>query len=387
MNPTLRLRLDPDVCDPCCLKIIVEMGSAPPQILWFRSNGLSLARRGDALLCLGLSPSLELAAPLALSSPISHGTKTNEPKLRTLLRNWYPGLADPPLISPPPVAANTLGKRKTALFYSAGVDSSHSLATSHSEIDYLITLIGADVPVEDRARAERLCQSAREVAETFHKESIIIETNVRKVFERWIGWSEYHGAVLAAVGHMLSDHIDHVMIASSADEASWLRPWGSHPDLDPLYGNESLRIEHHQLVPRFTKVLGIIHESILMRNLRVCDYDDDNCGKCPDCSFMRYALTVLNAFDRAPTYSHVDWSNSRLRISGYGFRSGYVDLRSYASSNPKHQHLVRKIDRSVRSFNRRMWFLRIAGMQHLFHHIKRFKRRIRYQRATKKVDI
>lgn len=385
LSPALAWHFDEDHTDPYLVRIWVTMGDTPPQLLWFRSHGTPLVRSGDALLCLGLPPSMELGVPLVLQASLSRKLHATAPRIRRMLCDWYPGLAETPLQLPTPSPPPHLRiqHRKTALFFSAGVDSSFSLAVAQAEIDCMVTVIGADVPVGDSSRANRLHDVSRQIAHAYRKEFICIETNVREIFNRWIGWVEYHGAVLAAIAHMLSSHIERALIASSADASSWLRPWGSHPGLDPLWSNEILSIEHHALVPRARKIQRLLAEPVLMNHLRVCDYDDQNCGTCPDCEWMLATLGILDAYQFAPTFPKNDARIKRLIIDGLGTRSDMLDLRIIAQQNDKPE-MVQKIDSALIRFHRRQRIERLIGLSNKLRKWKRFKRQMRYRRALRK---
>lgn len=369
--------------DPRRVEVDVRFGDSPARSLWFQSDSLPLRASGDALLCLGLPPAQEVAAPLVLGDPVSRELAAKAPAIRDMLCDWYPGLCRIPLDLPADHAARReTAPRGTGLFFSAGVDSAYSLHSALGTVDTLITLVGADVPVQDTARADRLRHAVRSIAAGHGLQSVIIETNLRQVFDRMIGWVEYHGAALAAVAHMLDDHISRVLVPSSADDASWLRPWGSHPGLDPLWGNDGLAIEHHAMIPRFSKIAAILHDPLLMAHLRVCDYADHNCGHCPDCAFMLDALDVLQGFDRAPTYNRAHHRRGRLVVDGYGTVTDMRDMQRAARSTPRHAALVAEIDRAILRFERLRRLDAITGFDTLLRRFKRLKRRIRYQRAA-----
>ncbi len=383
MNPPLSLEYSQARSDPRRVEVIVRAGDCPAQTLWFQSDSLPLRANGDALVCLGLSPAQEVAAPLRIGNPVSQELAAKAPAIRDMLSGWYPGLSRVPLeFRGEPAPREKTGPRGTGLFFSAGVDSAYSLHSAFGTVDLLITLVGADVPVQETARADRLRNSVRTIAAGHGLQSVIIETNLRQISDRMIGWVEYHGAALAAVAHMLDDRIDRVLVPSSADEASWLRPWGTHPGLDPLWGNDRLTIEHHAMIPRFSKIAAILQDPLLMAHLRVCDYADHNCGQCPDCAFMLDALSVLNGFDRAPTYNRQDHRRGRLVVDGYGTRSDMRDMQQAARADPRHAALAAEIDHATLRFERQRRLATVTGFDTLLRRFKRLKRRLRYRKAA-----
>lgn len=383
MNPPLSLEYGQGCADPRRVEVIVRTGASRPQTLWFQSDSLPLRASGDALVCLGLPPAQELAAPLRIGNPVSPELAAKAPVIRDMLAGWYPGLCRVPLeFHSEPTPRQKTGPRGTGLFFSAGVDSAYSLHSALGTVDLLITLVGADVPVQETARADRLRNSVRSIAAGHGLQSVIVETNLRQISDRMIGWVEYHGATLAAVAHMLDDRIDRVLVPSSADEASWLRPWGTHPGLDPLWGNAGLTIDHHAMIPRFSKIAAILQDPLLMAHLRVCDYADHNCGQCPDCAFMLDALSVLDGFDRAPTYNRQDHRRGRLVVDGYGTRTDMRDMQQAARADPRHAGLVAEIDRAIRRFERGRRLDALTGFDTLLRRFKRLKRRLRYRKSA-----
>lgn len=380
-RPPLSLSFAPDQPSPRHADVVVLAGNGPSRRIRFESDGPPLRRSGDALFCLGLIPAMEVDAPLRLDPPPGHVLSHRAAGILDMLQRWYPGLSRPVWSATGAPLAPAKGGG-TALFFSGGVDSSYSLNHDRTRIDTLITLIGADVPSAEADRAARLAETTRAVALAEGMRHILITTDVRTVFDRMISWVDYHGAVLAAVAHLLGDEVGHALIASSADEATYLRPWGTHPDLDPLWGSETVTLEHHALAPRFSKIARIVDTPHLMAGLRVCDYDDNNCGTCPDCVFMLNALAVLDGFARAPTYDRADFVDGRVIADGRGTRTDLLDMRAAAVAAGRPAELPRAIDRAIAAFDRRDQLNRALALDTLRRRFKRWKRRGRYLRAS-----
>ncbi len=352
---------------------------------YFSCPGHRLQKSGDALFCLGLAPAMEIGVDLNIHSPVDQTLLDNGDKIQDLLCHWYPGYR-PIRVLAEATTRQYSNDRGSGVFYSGGVDSSYSLADASDRLDALVTLVGADVDVDDTRQADHLDGVVRQVGARHGLEPFIVHTDIRRVSDRLIGWVEYHGALLAAVRHMLADRLENQLIASSADESSWNRRWGSHPALDPLYGTPGARIEHHGLVDRLTKVARIIDDPVLMSNLRVCDYSVDNCGVCEDCTFMLLALDVLDAFDRAPTFSRAPVDPARVRVTGEGSISDLTKLRQAfierKPSSPAVDYLTEAFARYDREKRIRRW-----APHHEWHRkFKRFKRQQRYRVAGRGGD-
>lgn len=371
-----------DEVAPHSLDVLFKMGQSASRTVSFSSNGAPLKRNGNALLCLGLVPALELGVDLVIDAKVDAELLDRCNTIQALLCAWYPGYRVVSITAP--VARPARGSsQRTAVFFSGGVDSSYSLVERRDSLDALVTLIGADVDPQQHEPADHLRDLSKNVAEAFDIEQIVITTDIRQVSDSLVGWVEYHGALLSAVGHLLSDRLDHVLIASSADESSWNRRWGSHPALDPLWSTQDMQVEHHGLVHRLAKIERITSVPTLMNHLRVCNFSEDNCGVCPNCSFMLQALDLLDARSLSPTYAHGDSSKTRLEVTGEGSLSDMKHLRA-AALERKQDSLVSSIDRALAIYaakKRRERIFRTAEMARRF---KRFKRQIRYLHVSRK---
>ena len=84
-----------------------------------------------------------------------------------------------------------------------------------------------------------------------------------------------------------------------------LIPWGSHPDLDPLWSTERtfLRVDGAE-VTRTEKVTAIAASPIAPSRLKVCWRADieANCGRCEKCVRTQCALAIAGALERAPVF-------------------------------------------------------------------------------------
>ncbi|RST84430.1 hypothetical protein EJC49_21090 [Aquibium carbonis] len=353
------------------------------RIVHFAAQGATLAANGDALLCLGLVPAMELGVDLYIEAEVDRELLDNTRDIQALLCEWYPGYRTVAVDTGPIIHRTYPEGRGTGLFFSGGVDSSYSLATERDRITSLVTLIGADVALTDAPRVARLEALAKDVAARFGVGYILVTTDIRSVSDRLIGWVEYHGAVLAAVRHMLAHAFENQLIASSGDDSAWTFRWGSHPALDHLWGTGGARIEHHGLEHRLAKVQRISREPALMDHLRVCNRRFEHCGTCRSCQFMLAALDLVDMRTGAPTYRHLASTSGPLQVTGPGTLSEMRYMRSVAAGGG-HAAIAAAADRAIRRYHVKKFLTRIVPLDEIARRFKRFKRQRRFIRQVER---
>lgn len=383
-KPPLELSYLPGA-DPHRVDISVGPAGQAGAEVYFVSPNAALRRSGDALLCLGLVPAMELGRDLLVTGvPVDRRLLANADRIQDLLCGWYPGYRRIDILAEPG-DSTFQPNRGTGLFFSGGVDSSYSLTIERSRIRGLVTIVGADVDVADPVGTERLGSHAKRVAAHYGVDSIMIESNMRKIFDRMVGWVEFHGAALAAIRHLLGDRFDCQLIASSADEASWNRRWGSHPALDPLFGFDGARIEHQGLVHRLAKLERVLDEPVLMSGLTVCHRGNGNCGVCLECTFDMRGLGLLDAFGRAPTFPPEHTGTGHIVCTGEGSVSDLRNLRA-AASEANRQTLVAEIDSALAWYATKKKIYRILPLPEMKRRFKRLKRKSRFARWERRRD-
>jgi hypothetical protein len=304
----------------------VTSGDRGPVRLFMESN-YSLAT--DA------TPWCVAAVPVAMAkgealrvqaAPVDPRVVANCARAQALLVQWYPDLATTQVtfeaLRTKPAASGV------GCFLSCGVDSFYSVFRNRDRITHLIFVSGFDVPlVSDRTLANAL-EGARSAASVLGLPLIEVRTNLRELSDGVVSWQDqYHGTGLAAVAHALSDHIG-VAIIPSAYSQVYLRPCGSHPDLDPWWSGQRVGIEHGELdISRPEKVWAIAEHQVVLDHLRVCldkHTTTVNCGRCEKCVRTMFTLDAVGVLDRATTFPH------RLTLRDYVWmipRSPDVDLR------------------------------------------------------------
>ena len=246
---------------------------------------------------------------------------------------WY-GATDIAVEAPAQAAVHSAepGARTAGLFVSGGVDSwssllrnrgelaaGHPLEFTHglkvdwmgpSEVDDLadhLRATGAHWPSSGSGRAF----AARGL------DVITVVTNARRLDGNVFHWDwmfSDHGAMFAALAHLLTGRLWSASLASTYD-LKGLGPWGSHPMLDPWYGSTGLRVLHDSPdLSRMAK-LGLLtgHRDVL-EALDVCAYwfqragnAAPNCGRCEKCLRTLLGLEASGVgTEPLPNFDHVD---------------------------------------------------------------------------------
>jgi hypothetical protein len=228
---------------------------------------------------------------------------------------------------PPPVVDEI--DRRVGLFLSRGVDSSANLVLGDQgrldpRPDTAIIVSGID-PANSADLEARLCAGAVDAAAAFGLGSVVVASNMRSVIDHRMLWIEGFGEVLAGVGLLLSDRVSDAIISSAAPHQRFYT--GSHPDIDPLWGNGVVAFHHLPTdLERSEKVKLIVEDGRPLEFLRVCwAGQDHNCGRCRKCM---QTLTLIEAFGGDPSglFDDTDVSPEDLRRDGPGYilRPDYV---------------------------------------------------------------
>ena len=210
---------------------------------------------------------------------------------------WWGWRAGRPGFQPGPPLLPATG---VGLAFSLGIDSFYSCFFSDPAPDFLVLAAGFDVPMERKEVLDAMCRSVAEVAEATGAQWTLIETNLRKhrLFHK-VPWEYVHGGAVAMLGHLMSERCG-TFVTSSSFEQGKLGPWGSHPDLDPLWSSSALHIKHFgDDVSRLEKLRRLIDHPVarkyVQRHLRVCwvaPNESGNCGRCRKCTLLRVSLAL-----------------------------------------------------------------------------------------------
>lgn len=248
---------------------------------------------------------MKLKYGISTDLPVDKLLIDNIADAQKLLASWYRYLEPVPITAPHRTEPSTDG-RGVGCFFSGGVDSFYSATQLGDEITHLIFVHGFDVDIEDEELAAKALDGARRAARAFGKTLIEVRTDLRRFTDRSrCDWGlVYHGAALAHVGHLLAGHLERIFIPATYD-SSELRPWGSHPHLDPLWSGGRVQFIHHgEEATRAQKVQTLIDNDVAMANLRVCwkhPAGEYNCGRCEKCVRTIISIQAAGGSGRCQT--------------------------------------------------------------------------------------
>lgn len=252
--------------------------------------------------------------PLLVPGPLDATTQANLPRLQALFaEHWtklrlrrVPVQTAHPRVPPAPTPSGA----RVGVFFSGGVDSFFSLLSNLDEIDDLILVRGYDIGLEPDLDGlwKEVVEAGRAVANEFGKRLISVRTNIRPLLLKLrCHWGFSHGAALAHVALLLQPWLRTVYVPASFD-IEHVSPWGSHPEIDPLWSTDSLRFIHDGIeTNRLQKIHRIAEFPLALQTLRVCNNHPDgayNCGHCYKCLPTMLALDNAGALTRCATLPH-----------------------------------------------------------------------------------
>src|SRR3989338_2744036 len=133
---------------------------------------------------------------------------------------------------------------------------------------------------------DRAVGALKKISEDAKVHLIPVYTNIRHLHSDvlfWMNW--FFGAALSSVAHVFAPRLSNIVISSDGTVAE-VKPWGSHPVVDPNYGSCDVQIAHGQLRSRLEKIKTIAEWAPALHNMRVCTKNVPgmlNCGQCEKC--------------------------------------------------------------------------------------------------------
>ena len=294
--------------------------------VWVECDDVRLTDAPEAWGTAFALPSARAGFGLAFEDPVDAAWETSAQRNVALAARWWGGMPQPTWTAPSARLSRWVRRRPSAasgtgLCFTGGVDSFFSLLRRDQQPTCLVYVIGFDVALEDRERADEVVALVRDVARDRRTPALIVRTDLRS-HPRFasISWEHTHGAALAAIGHLLSATISRLVIPPSY-AADRLVPWGSHPELDPGWGVPGrLDVVHGDASGhRLDRVLAIAEDPLVQRHLRVCWQNvgtDLNCGMCEKCVRTMTMLAAAGVLDSCTTFLGRDELPRRIDAMG-----------------------------------------------------------------------
>lgn len=337
-----------------------ESGPAWENDLWFRFPSRlrpGLIAEADPFLTALLLPSMVGEKRLLIEGSVAPKLLKNAARIQDIYTAWVGNARHvsietgqrPMLVEPPGPG--------TGVFFSGGVDSFYTLLKNAGTVTHLILIDRLD---SKQMNSEAVCRDTREhagrVAARLGKELLVVETNARTLFVPAVTWRYYHGAVLAAIGLALRKVMGTVFIAGT-HTYDHLRPWGSHPLLDPLWSTEATEIVYDGAeATRAQKVMNCLcHSELALQSLRVCLSADDqyNCGRCEKCLRTMIPLYVAGYLGRSTAFpstlaveevaQHAYATHGKIQF----IEENITLLRGKADKSPLDHQLIRALEDAV----------------------------------------
>lgn len=251
-----------------------------------------------------LMPSMKRKEDIHVMGSVSQKLIDAERAIQTLLLGWNIGL------SKSNVFVGT-GKKDThhapfvGCFFTGGVDSFYTFLKHKKDITHLILIHGCDIPLENQDFFLSAEKNVQKIAEESNISVLVIKTNLREIIEPKLEWEWELGSALAATGLLLRNGFKKVYIPSGMRKDQ-LCPYGTHPNLDPLFSTETLHIIHDGCeASRLEKVFAIAQSPLAMKYLRVCCHTIKgkyNCNVCMKCIQTKIDLLCADALENAESF-------------------------------------------------------------------------------------
>ena len=266
-----------------------------------------LAEDATAFVATMLLPGLKEGESITTDAAVSKKFLDNTAHIMNLLSSWDPSFKKVE-VSTKKVNAETAGGKAVGVFFSGGVDSFYTYLKHRKDITHFLLVHGFDIAETNSELFEKTANHISVIAKEEGKELITVKTNIRKVIEKSVLWDWGHGSALATIALLFRPLFGKVFIAGALSYDQ-LFPYGTHPELDPLWGTETLTLVHDgNERDRRDKVIDVIsHSALALNHLHVCPQNEKgvyNCGKCFKCLWTKMVLICAGALSKAKTFDN-----------------------------------------------------------------------------------
>ena len=279
------------------------------ELLWFTSDDIALLASPEAFASVLLIPAATRGVPLVVEGRLDRSWIENVPAILRLAKEWW-HLPGTDVTAAEAIEIPRARPGVVAQCFTGGVDLFHALIYAKTPPAILVYAHGYDFRLRDRRRLDAFLPAFRETAAAFGARPVLITTNLRQHrASRGASWDASHGGALAALGHLLSEEVERLVIPSSYPYYD-PKPWGSHWDLDHLWSSRRLAVEHADAsLRRDGKVRAIVNQKLVLRHLQVCSETarpgpPGNCSKCEKCVRTMVALAMCGRLADCDAFDH-----------------------------------------------------------------------------------
>ena len=252
-------------------------------------------------------------------------------KIESIFKTWFPKFSFSTEYHIENYQINSLNNESYGLLYSGGLDSLSSYIKHKKETPSLISIWGADIPLNKTEFWDKVKYKVTQLAEMDDIKCYFIKTNVREMMNEnllnktylegedtnwWLSVS--HGLILTSLTSLLP--IKTLIMASSMDENEKV-PHGSDlfKFMDYRWADSSLIYDCN--LSRHEKIKYLLRGNTqYYQFLRVCytQFQDYNCGMCEKCLRTITGLLIEG----------IDPNKCNFKV-----KNGFLDLIKYYLSN------------------------------------------------------
>ncbi len=276
--------------------------------LWFQSSNHRLRPAPEGFAGALLVAALHLRRNLVFEDSLCPVWLKNAQNLMAIYQSWWgwPPIKICSLRNGPPFQYEG---NFTALCFSGGVDSFHSISTYPKPVHHVVTVHGLDIALDDDGGAAVVFGNAQYVAAKYNVNAVSIKTNLRQHHIARKRYRESFEGALAALGYLI-DGVATQVISSDYSRTALLNfHHGSHWMTAPLRSSADIKIVHYgDQYSRDEKLRQIADNPLLSKHLRVCqknltnEFDlalgHLNCGTCDKC--LRTLIPIMQTVGDIP---------------------------------------------------------------------------------------
>lgn len=284
-----------------------------------------LSDTGNPWLAAMLPLASSIGEDIELLIPVDALLFENAQGVLSIWQDWYPELKRVS-IHCPIKNWETQATKKTAAFFSGGIDSFFTISRrlpvnnygipTVGKVDDLLTVWGFDVRAHEEYQFLKLEEMLKKSANSMGLNHFSVRTNLRDL-EKQIPFKDMwrrlgQCAGLGFVSLILEKRYSSTVLGSTKAYGH-LTPWGTHPLVDVLFSTSNLRIEHDgACFSRDQKTDLVAKFPPAHKSLHVCfAIGERNCSQCDKC--YRTMMTFDALGHREIMRDAFDWSKYKVK--------------------------------------------------------------------------